>query len=870
MAQSNQVFSRARELFRLFVMALSILGLIPEAQGQSNEDCLECHGDPELEALDGRIVFVNHEIHSASIHEELDCIDCHDQPGDYEDFPHYDIYRKVDCAECHDEATENFVVSFHGRALARGTPGSPDCIKCHSKKSDPHAIQALDFRSAENSCRLCHTTETGRYDSSVHFAAAQEGKESPGCVSCHPTHAKSLPPSAGAIDQLCKKCHVDAMEELKQGAHKLGEDFLQGPMSCASCHDVHATHKPKLDKGIIESCNNCHPGYDEQFSGSVHELLLRDDKMSCLSCHKTHQATDTPKDKDFGCGACHEDVEKEYRGSAHRLARLHKDKVAATCADCHGGHHILGATNRDSPVHRTRIPDTCGECHTDEEVITSDYVRLPISLPNYAASVHGKGLKKGKKTAICTDCHGVHDLRNGSDPESSINKMNLSRTCGKCHEKAAQEYGGSVHGRALAHGITDSPSCTDCHEEHLIRDTKDPESAVFKGHQGDEVCASCHEDPEMAARYGLPADAIQTFRDSYHGWAIGRGGKRVASCEDCHNIHDIRSRLDPSSSIHPDNVVATCGRCHPKSNETFAASYTHVLARDRMLIHDWVRVIYIVLIVVVLAGMAVHNLVIFIHAMRKSYRNHRKEESAMRMGRSEIWQHVFLAVSFTGLAVTGFTLRFSDSWWAELLIRWGLTEEIRRVLHRAFAVIMVVVSLYHVLFIFGSRRGRTLITAMLPRPKDLFDALGNMAYHLGWKKKRPSFAMYDYTQKAEYWALIWGTILMVLTGIVLMYPDTVTHVAPAWVVRVAETIHFYEAILAVSAIVIWHFFFVILLPEEYPMSWTWITGRMSVEHWRKHHPAAMEQAGILPEEISDHGSPSSKGKEGTGSGEGKD
>ena len=110
-----------------------------------------------------------------------------------------------------------------------------------------------------------------------------------------------------------------------------------------------------------------------------------------------------------------------------------------------------------------------------------------------------------------------------------------------------------------------------------------------------------------------------------------------------------------------------------------------------------------------------------------------------------------------------------------------------------------------------------------------------MAFHLGLRKERPAFGAYDYTQKAEYWALVWGTWVMALTGFILWIPTLATSWLPAWTVRVAEVVHFYEAILAVSAIVIWHFFYVIFMPGEYPMSTIWLNGRMPAKEWKEMH-----------------------------------
>jgi cytochrome b subunit of formate dehydrogenase len=115
---------------------------------------------------------------------------------------------------------------------------------------------------------------------------------------------------------------------------------------------------------------------------------------------------------------------------------------------------------------------------------------------------------------------------------------------------------------------------------------------------------------------------------------------------------------------------------------------------------------------------------------------------------------------------------------------------------------------------------------MTPRLRDFKDMIHNMAFHLGLAKERPSFGVFDYTQKVEYWAVVWGTFVMVVTGFTLWFPTIATSWLPAWVVRVAEVIHFYEAILAVSSVAIWHLFYVVFLPSQYPMSAVWLHGRM--------------------------------------------
>ena len=92
-------------------------------------------------------------------------------------------------------------------------------------------------------------------------------------------------------------------------------------------------------------------------------------------------------------------------------------------------------------------------------------------------------------------------------------------------------------------------------------------------------------------------------------------------------------------------------------------------------------------------------------------------------------------------------------------------------------------------------------------------------------------------EKAEYWALVWGTIVMAFTGFVLWFPTSFTAFLPAWIIIAAETIHLYEAWLASLAIAVFHFFFVIGHPEQYPMSFTWLTGEMTTSEVKEHHAA---------------------------------
>jgi cytochrome b subunit of formate dehydrogenase len=178
----------------------------------------------------------------------------------------------------------------------------------------------------------------------------------------------------------------------------------------------------------------------------------------------------------------------------------------------------------------------------------------------------------------------------------------------------------------------------------------------------------------------------------------------------------------------------------------------------------------------------------------------------------------------------------------------GMTEPVRATLHRVFAVVMVVSSVYHTWYLFALKRGREELRAMLPGIGDVREFVANLLFYTWRSPKKARFGRYDYTQKAEYWALIWGTAIMALTGFILWFPAQAVKILPSWAVPAAQTIHYYEAWLATLAIIIWHFFFVIFHPEEYPMNWTWLTGRMSEDSVKHHHTRWYEEELSAPTE----------------------
>jgi cytochrome b subunit of formate dehydrogenase len=148
-----------------------------------------------------------------------------------------------------------------------------------------------------------------------------------------------------------------------------------------------------------------------------------------------------------------------------------------------------------------------------------------------------------------------------------------------------------------------------------------------------------------------------------------------------------------------------------------------------------------------------------------------------------------------------------------------------------------------------SRSGKGFIRAMFPQKSDLASFIHSAKYLIGWSKIKPAYDRFDYTEKAEYWALIWGTVVMIITGLILFFPVFFTRNSPIWFLKVSEALHYYEAWLATLAIFVWHFFFVIFHPKEYPMSMTWLHGKMTVEEYKHKHLNDFER---IMEEIENY------------------
>jgi cytochrome b subunit of formate dehydrogenase len=515
------------------------------------------------------------------------------------------------------------------------------------------------------------------------------------------------------------------------------------------------------------------------------------------------------------CSACHDQGQKLEK-SAH---------AGLPCDTCHESH--------EKYPHPAGIPKpVCATCHEDQA-------------GDYALGVHGQARKNGNEGAPdCGVCHGsAHELLT---PRSQAFRAAVPDTCGMCHSEIAEQYRASVHGQALARGVTQAPLCTDCHGEHRILKHTNGASPVNAAHIRD-TCGSCHGDVRLTRRFGLPSDRLVSFDSSYHGLAAKAGSQTVANCASCHGVHNILPSSDPKSTINPRNLPKTCGQCHPGAGTRFAISQVHLTTGNaEPVAMRWVRLFYWLVIPVTIGLMLLHNGGDWVRKLierRFSVRRNNlvdrdfSERGELRMLAFERVQHAVLAISFLTLVWTGFALKFPEQWWARPLLLMEGTYSMRSLIHRIAAAVFIAVSLTHLISLIVSHKLRDHWKEMLPATNDPREALSNFAYNLGLGSEPPGRSSHSYVEKAEYWAVVWGAVVMIATGLLLWANNLALKLLPKSWLDVATSIHFYEAVLATLAILVWHFYPVIFDPDVYPLNTAFLTG-LTVR--KQEHPRGRE------------------------------
>jgi uncharacterized protein with PIN domain len=369
--------------------------------------CTKCHA--QIESVHRKTI--RGELWEKEAHVLPACVDCH-QPHKVRKVFYTQGMADADCLRCHGQQQ---LKSHDGRSMfvrASEVAGSRHakiaCSQCHSEVNASR-VRPCETITRNVDCSKCHEELGQQFQKSKHGQLlAAKDPNAPSCKECHGTHGilgKRNPESltfATNVPNLCARCHREGQ---KAALRYTG-----------SQHEIITHYKESIHgKGLLKSgltvtatCTNCH---------TAHGVLPKADPASSVN----------PNNLPATCGQCHHGIEEQFAKSVHSAKVTHTDKQLPVCSDCHTAHTIARA---DQDTFKLEIMNKCGRCHAE-------------IAKTYFDTYHGKVSQLGyTKTAKCYDCHGAHDIRKISDPESRLSRANVVATCQKCHAGATRRFAG--------------------------------------------------------------------------------------------------------------------------------------------------------------------------------------------------------------------------------------------------------------------------------------------------------------------------------------------------------------------------------------------------------------------------------------------
>lgn len=574
------------------------------------------------------------------------------------------------------------------------------------------------------------------------------------------------------------------------------------------------------------------------------------------------QESQFPTIVNLECSGCH--------GAGKTLPYLagqqfHKDAHGALGSSIHAK---IGADGKQAA--------SCKDCHTvNGDMTTALPAENPRSTVNRAnmsqtcgachqgpaatfhLSIHGSMRDGGEdKAASCADCHGSHSIEPVKDLSSTLNRSKAGSVCAKCHSDIVADYQISSHGTALKNGNAIAPSCTDCHT--AVSHLKAPMSTRDFTLQMVANCSKCHQ------------KQAPSYRDTFHGQATALDFKLAATCADCHTPHKNLPASDPRSSVNSANLVQTCAKCHTNANANFATYNPHPEPDnpDKSLLVYYVSHFMEWLLIGVFSFFGLHTL-LWIQRSLVAYFSEQHESSpddkqyVVRFAPIHRFTHVLIVVSFILLAATGLPLMFYYTDWGKALAQIEGGLGVTRAVHRICAVITLIYVLVHISYVIRraviERKYWILYgpDSMVPRKEDLID-LFNMFRWFLYLGPRPKLDRWTYWEKFDYFAVFWGVPVIGLSGLMLWFPTITTYLLPGVVLNLAMIIHGEEALLATAFIFAFHFFHNHLRPENFPMDTVIFTGKMKLSRFKEERAVEYERLladGTLDTILTDPPSP---------------
>lgn len=573
-----------------------------------------------------------------------------------------------------------------------------------------------------------------------------------------------------------------------------------------------AQEQTSVEKVPNSKCLKCHDDEDEKVweydDGTETFIYVNGEKFG----HSVHG--------EQSCQNCHTNIELIIRGKEHE----EKLPIIVGCIKCH---EETWEKQKDSP--------------------DPEHKRLKVVLEqidSYMHSVHARpNMNDQTKTnAACHDCHDAHNIGSIGSIQRAEYRLDNPEVCGRCHEKQKEAYLTSVHGKAVVEDKNaESAVCSDCHTTHNI-DSPDKDSVKLTVTKN---CGNCHEESQ------------KTYFASYHGQVSRLGYTNTAKCFDCHGSHELKKVDDPTSTVHLNNRLETCQTCHEDAPEGFLSFHAHGNANDFERYPGlWITAKFMQLLIIsVFLFFWTHVILWFWREFQdrrqgKGYTPDPNQPETVYFRRfTATWRviHLLFAVSTMVLVLSGSTLLFSHTGWANFVMNMMGGPQNEAIIHRTAATIWLSVFFVHFMIalytIFISKR-KTFRwfgpTSMIPNWQDWDDLKAMFAWFFG-KAERPNFDRWSYWQKFDYWAPFWGAGVIGLSGVMLFFPTKTAEFLPGFVFNFATIVHAEEALLATMFLFTVHFFNAHFRPDKFPMSTTIFTGAVPLEEFKHEHGKEYER-----------------------------
>ncbi len=731
------------------------------------------------------------------------------------------------------------VVSLASAGVAaEGDAGSPvrskdaavgDCEACHGKKvlSDAHmSTKGLTIKE----CGSCHGDALTELKNSMPSDHAHQLSN----VSCADCHGEADPPKP-VETAVCLKCH-DIEEIAKRttgGEHDPNPHnsphYGTTGLDCELCHHQHAKSE--------DFCAQCHT-FDFVVPSPVIPFVYKGPKAAAAAAPAgaPAEAAAAPAVTKQDCSTCHAapKFKENFSKTAHG---------ALGCGVCH-----QNITDFAAHMKGEQKPGkvSCATCHKD--VATE-----------YAGSYHD-----AKAKMSCESCHtDIHPAEPGKDE----GKTALINKCTTCHGKDP-DFVSNGHAASVLKGNEDSATCADCHGVHntpVFEDT--PQDVALAREFYTDKCISCHGDAGVAERNNLSIETVEEFKDTYHGKVLFLGySERVAGCSDCHTAHNILPSEDPGSPVNQANLIETCGKCHENFHPRFVSFIAHPNENDP----EHYTALYVTRIFMIWLLFGVF-LFFWVHAIlwwRKAYWEKSKlrklgikestdlpecdaSQYVRRFTVLDRIMHIVLILSFFGVVISGFPLKYHETAWAGVIMNMLGGAENAGLVHRVSATAMWILFLYtswrSLVFLFPRKQGvkgwvKRLFgpDSLFPNLKDFQDIWGMFKWFFN-KGEMPKFERWTYWEKFDFMAVFWGMFVIGLSGLILWFPEKSSYIFPGWIINVATIAHSEEAFLAAVFIFTAHFFHNHFVPNKFPLEMNIFTGRYTLEALKKERPMEYER-----------------------------